>query len=191
MSGARASVLQAESRRIIVFDDDHYYIGGVLAELLAAFGHSVTFVTPEAHVSSWTVNTLERERIQVRVRRAGIRVETNRVVLRAAGGEVVTACVYTGEETVESVDAVVLVTARLPVDNLYRSLLAEEQALAAVGINSVISAGDAWAPATIAAAVWSGRRYAESFDHSSDKAGEYIYRREYVALEGEPTTSVR
>jgi dimethylamine/trimethylamine dehydrogenase len=28
--------------RVVVFDDDHYYLGGVLAELLVAEGHEVT-----------------------------------------------------------------------------------------------------------------------------------------------------
>ena len=32
------------------------------------------------------------------------------------------------------------------------------------GISTVYAIGDAWAPATIAAAVWAGRRYAEELD---------------------------
>ena len=38
---------------VLVFDDDHYYMGGVLAELLAREGCAVTFVTPSA-VSDWS-----------------------------------------------------------------------------------------------------------------------------------------
>ena len=37
--------------RVVIFDDDHYYMGGVLAELLASEGHEVTLVTPAARVS--------------------------------------------------------------------------------------------------------------------------------------------
>ena len=32
--------------RVVIFDDDHYYMGGVLAELLVNNGCSVTLVTP-------------------------------------------------------------------------------------------------------------------------------------------------
>jgi len=32
--------------RVVLFDDDHYYMGGVFAELLATEGHDVQLVTP-------------------------------------------------------------------------------------------------------------------------------------------------
>ena len=53
-------------QRVVVFDDDHYYLGGVIAELLAAEGLDVALVTPAAHVSQWTTNTLEVARIRKR-----------------------------------------------------------------------------------------------------------------------------
>ena len=36
---------------VLIFDDDHYYMGGVLAEKLRAAGHEVIYVTPAADVS--------------------------------------------------------------------------------------------------------------------------------------------
>src|SRR5699024_8035800 len=36
---------------VVIYDDDHYYMGGVLAELLIANGNSVSLVTPAARVS--------------------------------------------------------------------------------------------------------------------------------------------
>jgi dimethylamine/trimethylamine dehydrogenase len=47
-------------------------------------------------------------------------------------------------------------------------------------MRSVVCAGDAWAPSTIAAAVWSGRRYAEEFDDPELSAHESGYHREYT-----------
>ena len=41
MDGASAS------GSVVVFDDDHYYMGGVLAEQLSRGGLAVTLVTPE------------------------------------------------------------------------------------------------------------------------------------------------
>ena len=49
---------------VAVFDDDDYYMGGVIAETLRRRGHDVTLVTPSPLVSAWTVNTLEQEKIQ-------------------------------------------------------------------------------------------------------------------------------
>ena len=79
MAGERPS-----GPRVVIFDDDHYYLGGVLAELLAAEGHQVRLVTPAAQVSAWTVNTLELTRIRRRVMSAGVAVDTNRT--RAPAG---------------------------------------------------------------------------------------------------------
>ena len=60
-------------QRVLLFDDDHYYLGGALAELLAPKGSSVTLVTPAALVSEWTVNTMEQPRIHRRLVEAGRR----------------------------------------------------------------------------------------------------------------------
>ena len=38
--------VRPDGERVVVFDDDHYYMGGVLAELLAREGRRVTLVTP-------------------------------------------------------------------------------------------------------------------------------------------------
>ena len=56
---------------VVIFDDDHYYMGGVLAELLAKEGYEVTLATPAADVSNWTHATLEQARIQKRLLQLG------------------------------------------------------------------------------------------------------------------------
>lgn len=167
--------------RVIVFDDDHYYLGGVLAELLAAEGHQVRLVTPAAQVSAWTANTLELVRIRQRVIAAGVIVDTSRAVAGLTAAGVTTGCVFTGAEQELAADTVVLVTARLPADLLCRELLAREAEWAGAGIRTVQAIGDAWAPGTIAAAVWSGRRYAEELD-GRPPDGPVPFRREVTAL---------
>jgi len=42
--------------------------------------------------------------------------------------------------------------------------------------------GDAWAPGTIAAAVWSGRRYAEELDAALPSSDDVPFRREVTEL---------
>jgi dimethylamine/trimethylamine dehydrogenase len=175
--------LRPGGKRVLLYDDDHYYLGGVLAELLVREGYQVELVTPAAHVSAWTVNTLELVKIRQRVMALGVRVRTNRAVTRLTGSGAVSACVFTGGQEEATVDAVVLVTARLPAAGLYTELEARAAEWAGAGITSVTASGDALAPATIAAAVWSGRRYAEEFGAPAPD-GPVPFRRELTALDG-------
>ncbi|MEZ5774937.1 MAG: NAD(P)-binding protein [Hyphomicrobiaceae bacterium] len=165
--------------RVLVYDDDHYYMGGVLAELLGAQGCEVTIATPAARVSDWTFNTLEQGFIQARLIEADVAIMTNRVLSNIGKSEATLACSYTGRETVESFDAVVLVTARLPNDALYLDLKTRESAWADAGIRSVKVIGDAAAPAAIAWATYAGRRYGEELDMAP--LGDALpFRREVV-----------
>ena len=169
-------------RRVLVFDDDHYYMGGVLAELLARLGHEVRLVTPAPLVSSWTANTLEVGDIQRRVLEAGIAVSAGTVLVAAGAGEARLACAYTGAESSVAADVVLMVTARVPRDELFLALEERRDEFAGRGVRSVRCVGDAWAPATIAAAVWAGRRYAEEFDTPGPPSRDRAYLREYTAL---------
>ena len=178
MAGARP-----RGPKVVLFDDDHYYLGGVLAELLARDGFEVHVVTPAAQVSSWTVNTMEVVKIQRRLLEAGVTLHTSQAVtaVQASGVSVVNA--YTGQPGTLEADSVVLVTARLPQDSLYHEVLA----LAGTGpVKTVRGIGDAWAPGTIAAAVWSGRRYAEEFDAILAPNDHVPFRREVTALAAQP-----
>jgi dimethylamine/trimethylamine dehydrogenase len=144
MAGARP-----DGDRIVLFDDDHYYMGGVLAELLVREGGSVTVVTSAPRVSEWTVNTMEQARIQRRLIELGVEIVTEHALVAATHNAVGVACTYTGRERELPADALVLVTARLPEDSPARDL-PQAQVI-----------GDALSPGTIASAVWDGRRYAE------------------------------
>ncbi len=178
------------TQRILVFDDDHYYLGGVLAEMLARLGHEVRLVTPAPLVSSWTAHTLEVGDIQRRVREAGIIVETSRVLVAITAGEARTACAFTGSQASVPADAVLLVTARIPCDDLYLALEQRQGEWPARGVRSVNCVGDAWAPTTIAGAVWAGRRYAEELDTPGPPSRDRPYRREYTALDNSPDASL-
>ncbi len=176
LSGARPA-----GERIVLFDDDHYYLGGVLAEQLVAEGRSVTLVTPAPRVSEWTVNTMEHPRIHRRLVERGVALETAHALHSVAGGTARIVCVYTGRERELACDAVVLVTARLPQDGLAEELQARRAEWDSAGVRSVRAIGDAWAPGTIATAVWDGRRYAEELD--GEEAGDEVpFRREVVSL---------
>jgi len=155
--------------RVVLYDDDHYYMGGVLAELLARAGRRVTLVTPAARVSEWTVNTMEQDRIQRRLIELDVEIITTHTIGSAAAGSAQVVCTYSARERELPCDALVMVTARDPVDQLAVDLLAAADRWADAGISSARAVGDAWSPATIAAAVWDGRRYAEQLEQPDDR----------------------
>ena len=169
------------SGHVLVYDDDHYYMGGVVAELLLAAGCEVTLATPSTRVSEWTVNTLEQEYIQARLLESGATVVLNRGLAGAGADHVRLACVYTGRVEEVAADTLVLVTARDPVDSLWRSLEARRDDWQGAGIRSVKVIGDAASPAPIAWATYAGRRYAEELD-APDRGDALPFRRELARL---------
>lgn len=168
--------------RVLLYDDDHYYMGGVLAERLVAAGCAVTFVTPEPIVSAFTQYTTEQRRVQRRVMESCVGVHLSTTLTRAEPGVASLACVYTGRETVVPFDAVVLVTGCVPRDRLYHDVLAlGESRLAAAGIHRVVRIGDCLGPGIIAAAVHSGHLFARTLDTGLTDATPF--RRENVELD--------
>jgi len=165
--------------RVVVYDDDHYYLGGVVAELLQIEGFEVEVVTPAPQVSAWTVNTMEVDKVQRRLLLAGVMLRTSAAVIAVSEGKVTVANCYTGRLCEIAADSVVMVTARLPEEELFLQLLARQEQRQ---IASVRAIGDAWAPGTIAAAVWSGRRFAEEFDADLPANDVVPFRREVTQL---------
>ncbi|MFZ1387119.1 MAG: FAD-dependent oxidoreductase [Thiolinea sp.] len=169
------------SGRVVLFDDDHYYMGGVLTELLCQQGAQVSFITSSAYVSDWTLNTLEQSTIQRRLLEMGVELVLNRAVARIEQGQVISTCSYTGREQSHAADAAVLVTSRLSNDELWQSLVARQADWADVGIQSVKVFGDAQAPAPIAWATYAGHRYARELD-TPDYGDALPFRREVTQL---------
>ncbi len=156
---------------VVVFDDDHYYMGGVVAEKLRRAGLDVTLVTPANEVSTWTTHTEEQYRIQERILGLGIVVETGTSIAGIGESSATLECIYTGKEREVDAAAVVMTTARVPNDSLYHSL---------AGRIAVQRIGDCLAPGTIAASVYSGHQYARELD--ADKPADVRFRRERAVV---------
>jgi dimethylamine/trimethylamine dehydrogenase len=169
-------------RRVVVWDDDHYYMGGVIAELLAEKGYDTHYVTPAAEASTWTRATLEQHLIQTRMLQKGVRITTFRTLQAIDRDHVMTACVFTGTPECIPADAVVLVTARWPHEELASELRGRQLEWSDAGISSVSVIGDAYAPATIAHATYAGRRFAEELDGPLHTGDELPFRREITCL---------
>lgn len=137
---------------VVIYDDDHYFMGGALAEKLAREGHAVTLVTPQATASYWTAYTDEQGFVQARLLELGVTLALSQHVTAQTQGEARLACAYTGRETSVACETLITVTGRLPEDGLYQSLHGRVASLARVG--------DCLQPSSIADAVYSGHRFA-------------------------------
>ena len=153
---------------VVVYDDDGYVMGGLLAELIAKAGRDVTLVTPAALVSSWTAKALDQPFIHRRLVESGVTIRLNSLLAGQTPDSVDLACAYTGAPEALDCAALVLVTSRLPNEAVYLDLKAREADWADAGIASVEAIGDGLAPSTIAAAVFAGHRYAREFGEVVD-----------------------
>ena len=156
--------------RVLVFDDDHYYLGSVLAEALVAHGAEVCFVTPENLVSAWGVNSDEQYQTQQRLIELGVQIITAHGLDEFDGAEATLGCVYTKQTQVVAADAVLLVTARTPNDSLYKELNAKIESDPPVKYPTVDKIGDCDAPAIIASAIYAGHRYARELGTNMEQS---------------------
>jgi len=136
---------------VLIYDDDHYTMGGAMAEKLARAGHRVTLVTPYPQVSGWTVYTDEQGFVQDRLMRLGVTILTQKMLAGQSVEHVRIACATSGAEREVACDSLILVTGRLPVDDLWRDLS---------GRPNLARVGDCLAPSSIADAVHSAHRFA-------------------------------
>src|SRR5262249_54877862 len=133
----------------------------------------------ESLVSAFTFNTLEQVAIQKRLLELGVTVATSKTVTGLLGDGVELACVFTGRAERIAAKSAVLVTMQSPDDALYHDLASDPDALPTAGIRKLVRLGDCFAPGTIAAAVYSGHRFARDLDVIADAIP---YRRENVEL---------
>lgn len=161
-------------RDIVIYDDDHYYIGGVLAELFASKGYSVSLVTPAPLISYWAQYTLEQERIQHKLMRLGVRLYPQTVLTHIENDCIRITNTISGSENELSRDGVVLVSDRISNDTLYYEL---KPALEEGKLNSLRLIGDAEAPNIIAQAVFSGHLAAREFEEEKKEGTPFKVER--------------
>jgi dimethylamine/trimethylamine dehydrogenase len=153
---------------VVLFDDDHFYMGGAIAELLRKSGCDVTLVTPASEISSYTAKTLEQHAIQKRLLELGVSLETAHNLRSVSSSTAEIECIYTGRVRELECFASVLVTMRTPLDTLWKSN------------PNLDRIGDVMGPSTIAAAIYSGHLYAQELGNPT--SNEVPFRRELIDL---------
>ena len=150
--------------RVLIYDDDHYYMGSTIAERCRAQGNEVSLVTPESKVSIWTENTLEQERIQAKLLALGAEIIVSHKLLEIADGKVTITNVYSDHHQQQlDFDSLIMVTSRSPQNDLYHALTQHEDRF-----KTLRAIGDCNAPGTIAAAVYDGHSAARYLQSDED-----------------------
>lgn len=162
----------AVAGKTVIYDEDHYYMGGLLAEQLARNGIDVTLVTPESELSAFTANTLELQRIALRLDQAGVVGLTHHVLAGTGPGCLDLHHRHTGRPLQMVADTLILVTGRQPQDTLRHELAGDTDI-------SVACIGDCLAPGAIFHAVYGGHRAGRTLGDNSPDAS---FKRERIDL---------
>ncbi len=164
---------------VLVYDDDQYYMGGVIAEKLRGQGHEVILATPGYEVSTWSLFTDEQFKVQTRLLQLGVKLVLTRKLLAWRGDGAELACIYTGAVQRVPAASLVAVTSRLANDALFRALKADEAGRAKAGIATLRAIGDCDAPGALMHAVYSGHKAAREHGEAIDPDA-FPYKRELV-----------
>jgi dimethylamine/trimethylamine dehydrogenase len=152
-------------QRVLVLENEAYYMGASIAQKLAGEGKDVTLVTQAADVADYMHYTLEAPMLHRDLHRLGVDIRTYTMVDSIEPGACTLYNVWDDrhKDKVE-VDTVVLCTQRLSNDELYRELKADPAAMEREGIEALYVIGDASAPRMIVDSVFDGHRLAREID---------------------------
>ena len=161
---------------VVIYDDDHYYMGNVLAAHLASQGHEVHLVCPLPSIAEWMGYTLETPRVLDQMVDLGVHMHPNTTVRAWTGSALEVTRSDSGADMPDIAGGTLIsVGVRNPFDGLLMSLrdmpdLAEK----------VSGIGDCLAPGIIQAAVFSG--HAEARKRIGFEPVDGIYKRETPVL---------
>ncbi len=163
--------------RVLIYDDDHYYLANAIALQMRAAGCAVTLVTPAVKLAAWSGFPDEHAGIMRSLYAAGVEILTAQALTAFDGSVAEFSSVFGGPGTSIEADYLLPVTARAPDDALWCALDERGDDLAAAGILSLQRIGDCRAPGIIAQAVYAGHRVARELGATAAAA-----RRDRVVL---------
>lgn len=150
---------------VIVYDEDSYYMGGVVAEKLKANGLEVTLCTPREVISEWAGKTSERRRVRAHLMKLGITIELSQELTSFDGKTATLTCQFSGAEKQLAAASVVMVTQRAPNDALYQEMLTAADGELPFTLTKI---GDCDAPSIVAGAIYAGHWYARELEEVVD-----------------------
>lgn len=148
--------------RVLIYDDDYYYMGSTLAELFRSRGQQVCLLTPESKVAIWTEYTLEQAKVQSRLLDLEVEIVVSHAITRLEANTAHVESVLR-ERRELNFDSIVMVTSRSVDDALYQELLGSSGRF-----KTLRAIGDCHAPGTVAAAVYDGHAAARQLESDQD-----------------------
>jgi hypothetical protein len=163
---------RAPGERVVVFDGEGYFTGSALAELLAAEGAGVEFVTGYESVAPFCAETLEDALVKERLHELGVAIRRGVSVTAIREGALECEDEF-GDGFELECDGIVLATQRVSRDGLFRALEGSRDRLYRIG--------DCVAPRLIAEAVFDGHRLAREIDAADPEiALPYLRERPFM-----------
>jgi dimethylamine/trimethylamine dehydrogenase len=168
--------------RVVVLDGDGHFTGISMAELAADLGKKVTLVTNMSDPSEYAQFSMEIQNNKRMMHEKGITVMRNHWVESFKDGKLTLFHLYrhgwalvepengkmprreSTDVVVIDADAVILVTSRVPNQELYVAVKGRRGEWAANGLQAVYRIGDCHAPRQISDVTFSGHRLAREFD---------------------------
>jgi len=168
--------------RVVVLDGDGHFTGVSMAELAADLGKKVTLVTNMSDPTEYAQFTMEVQNNKRMMHEKGITVMRNHWVESYENGKLTLFYLYRHgwaltepengkmprregtDVVVLDTDAVILVTSRVPNQDLFVELKSRRSEWAAHDLQAVYRVGDCQAPRQISDAVFDGHRLAREFD---------------------------
>jgi dimethylamine/trimethylamine dehydrogenase len=178
---------EVPGNRVVIIDNDGYFMGVSLAEKLAMDGKQVTIITHLGHHAPYMHFTLEAPNMHRRLHQLKVEMVTYQIPTQIGNGGLTTAHVYDEEHHTDwEADAVVLVTQRRSNEALYRELKDNVglDALQSEGISGFYRIGDCEAPRLVADCVFSGHRLAREIDSDNPEV-PLPFKRERNVIERE------
>ena len=152
-------------QRVLVLENEGYYMGVSIAQKLAGEGKDVTILTQLGDVAAYMEYTLEAPMLHRDLHRLGVHIHPYTMLEKIEPGVCHAYNVWkTDHKEQFEVDTVVLCTQRQSNDELYHELRSDKQRLESEGIEAVYMIGDAAAPRMIPDAIFDGHRLAREID---------------------------
>ena len=146
--------------KVVIYDDDHYYLGSAIALLASASGCQVALVSPADSLAAWSHHTEEHRPTMQALIEAGVECVTARGLVGFEPGVVQLECIYSGKTSRLAADQLIPISARVPNDALWLALDQRRAELEQKGLLSLQRIGDCRAPGIVAAAVYAGHKAA-------------------------------
>jgi len=162
------------SGNVVVFDDDYYYLAPIISEMLQKNGCDVTYVTTSSVVCEFGNYTSEQYNYQKSLINSGVKLIFSKNIVSYSNKEIKLSCMYSNKISSINTDALVMITSRLPNDSLYYELCNDYDIRSK--FKSVKRIGDCLAPATIASAIYDGRKYAMELE--DEFCDNYLFKRD-------------